>query len=104
MGLFDAVREKAAELLSGATDKVSELTGTDIGDAQQNATDAASESAQNLGDTAQGYADTASGAGQDLAGTAADSAQNFTDTATDTATGAVADTPVGDYIDPRGQQ
>ncbi|MBB4905504.1 hypothetical protein [Actinophytocola algeriensis] len=104
MGLFDAVREKAAELLSGATDKVSELTGTDIADAQQNATDAASESAQNLGDTAQGYADTASGAGQDLAGTAADSVQNVTDTAADTAYGTVADTPVGDYIDPRGQQ
>ena len=96
MGLFDSVREKAAELLSGATDKVSELTGTDLADAQQNATDAA----QNLGDTAQGYTDMASGAGQDLAGTAADSAQNVTDTAT----GAVADTPVGDYLDPRGQQ
>jgi hypothetical protein len=100
MGLFDAVREKAAELLSGATDKVSELTGTDLADAQQNATDAASESAQNLGDTAQGYTEMASGAGQDLAGTAADSAQNVTDTAY----GAVADSPVGDYIDPRGQQ
>lgn len=100
MGLFDAVREKAAELLSGATEKVSELTGTDLADAQQNATD----TAQNLGDTAQGYADTASGAGQDLAGTAADSAQNVTDTAADSAYGAVADTPVGDYIDPRGQQ
>lgn len=100
MGLFDAVREKAAELLSGATDKVSELTGTDLADAQQTATD----SAQNLGDTAQNYGDMASGAGQDLAGTAADTAQNVTDTAADTAFGAVADTPVGDYIDPRGQQ
>lgn len=100
MGLFDVVREKAAELLSGATDKVSELTGTDLADAQQTATDAASESAQNLGDTAQGYTDMASGAGQDLAGTAADSVQDVTDTAT----GAVADTPVGDYLDPRGQQ
>jgi len=100
MGLFDAVREKAAELLSGATDKVSELTGTDLADAQQNATD----SVQNLGDTAQNYGDMASGAGEDLAGTAADSAQNVTDTAADTAFGAVADTPVGDYIDPRGQQ
>jgi hypothetical protein len=104
MGLFDAVREKAAELLSGATEKVSELTGTDLADAQQNATDGASETVQNVGDTAQGYADTASGAGQDLAGTAADSAQNVTDNATDTAYGAVADSPVGDYIDPRGQQ
>lgn len=104
MGLFDAVREKAAELLSGATDKVSELTGTDLADAQQNATDTATETAQNAGDTAQGYADTATGAGLDLAGTATESVQNATDTAADTAHGTVADTPVGDYIDPRGQQ
>lgn len=93
MGLFDAVREKAAELLSGATEKVSELTGTDIADAQQNASD----TAQNLGDTAQGYTDTVTGAGQDLAGTAADSVQNTGDSAVD----AAADTPLGDYLDPR---
>jgi uncharacterized protein YjbJ (UPF0337 family) len=89
MGLFDAIREKAAELVSGATEKVGELTGTDVTDAHQNATDAA----QDLGNTAQGYADTASGAGQDLAGTAADSVQNATDAATDT--------PLGAYVDPR---
>jgi vacuolar-type H+-ATPase subunit H len=95
MGLFDAVREKAAELLSGATEKVSELTGTDLADAQQNATD----TAQNVGETAQGHVDTVSGAGQDLAGTATDSVQNVSDTAT----GAVADSPAGEYLDPRGQ-
>jgi hypothetical protein len=95
MGLFDAVREKAAELLSGATEKVSELTGTDLADAQQNATD----TTQNLGETAQGHVDTVSGAGQDLAGTATDSVQNVSDTAT----GAVADSPAGEYLDPRGQ-
>jgi hypothetical protein len=27
MGLFDAIREKASELLSGATEKVEEVTG-----------------------------------------------------------------------------
>ena len=88
MGLFDAIREKAAELVSGAAEKVSELTGTDVADAQQNASDAA----QNLGDTAQGYAEEASGAGQDLAGTATDSVQNVTDT------------PLGNYVDPRDGQ
>ncbi len=81
MGLFDAIREKAAELVSGATEKVSELTGTDVADAQQNASDAA----QDLGDTAQGYADTAT-----------DSVQNVTD--------AAADTPLGTYVDPRDGQ
>ena len=92
MGLFDAIREKASELMSGATEKVGELTGTDLADAQQNATD----TAQNLGDTAQGYATEASGAGQDLAGSAADSVQNVTD--------AAADTPIGNYVDPRDGQ
>ncbi|MFI7672669.1 hypothetical protein [Actinophytocola sp. NPDC049390] len=85
MGLFDAIREKAAELVSGATEKVGELTGTDPADA-----------AQNLGDTAQGYADEASGVGQNLAGTATDSVQNVTDAATDT--------PLGNYVDPRDGQ
>ncbi|OLF15005.1 hypothetical protein [Actinophytocola xanthii] len=92
MGLFDAVREKAAELLSGATDKVSELTGTDLADAQQNATD----TAQNLGEGAQGYADQAQGAGQDIAGHATDAAQNTTDS--------VIDPAIGGDIDPRGQR
>jgi hypothetical protein len=55
MGLFDAMKEKAAELLSGASDKVSELTGTDVGETHQNVTDGA----QNLGETAQGYGDAA---------------------------------------------
>jgi site-specific recombinase XerC len=92
MGLFDAVREKAAELLSGAGDKVSELTGTDLADAHQNATD----TAQNLGEGAQNLGDTAAGAGQDLAGQATDTAGNVTDP--------VFDSPVGEHIDPRGRQ
>jgi hypothetical protein len=69
MGLFDAVREKAAELLSGASDKVSELTGADLGEAQQNVTD----TTQNLGDTAQGHVDTATGSVTD---SVADATQN----------------------------
>jgi hypothetical protein len=42
MGLFDAIREKATELLSGATDKIEEVTGS-IPDAQ--AVDGLSETA-----------------------------------------------------------
>ena len=65
MGLFDAIRDKAAELLGGAEEKVSELTGTELPN-----TDALAEQAQGVGDTAQGYvdgaADTATGAAQDV--------------------------------------
>lgn len=67
MGLFDAIRDKAAELLGGAEEKVSELTGTELPN-----TDALAEQAQGVGDTAQGYvdgaADTATGAAQDVTG------------------------------------
>lgn len=67
MGLFDAIRDKAAELLGGAEEKVSELTGTELPN-----TDALAEQAQGVGDTAQGYvdgaADTATGAAQDITG------------------------------------
>lgn len=106
MGLFDAFREKAAELLSGATEKVSELTGTDLADAQQNATD----TAQNLGDTAQGHADSVQNLGDtaqghvDSAQNLGDTAQGHVDSAQSAAEGAVADTPVGDYLDPRERQ
>jgi uncharacterized protein YjbJ (UPF0337 family) len=121
MGLFDAVREKAAELLSGAGDKVSELTGTDLADTQQNVTegaqgyadqaqgaaegytdqaqgyaDQAQGAADGYADQAQGYADQATAAGQDLTGTATDAAQNVTDS--------VVDPAIGQYVDPRGQQ
>jgi hypothetical protein len=67
MGLFDAIRDKAAELLGGAEEKVSELTGTEVPN-----TDALAEQAQGVGDTAQGYVDgateTATGAAQDVTG------------------------------------
>lgn len=88
MGLFDALREKATELLSGAGDKVSELTGTDLGETQQNVTD----SAQNLGDSAQNLGDSATGAAQGYADTATESAQGLTDPLT------------GENLDPRGPQ
>jgi hypothetical protein len=75
MGLFDAMKEKAAELLSGAGDKVSELTGTDLGEAQQNVTD----TAQNVGDTATGAAEQYTDTAQDHVNTVTDQAQDVTD-------------------------
>lgn len=88
MGLFDIVKEKAAELMSGAADKVSELTGTEVPQSADEVTD----TANNLGDTATGLGDTATGMTQDL-----------TDTATNTMDGAV-DGVLPDITDPRGQQ
>jgi hypothetical protein len=82
MSLFDMVKGKAAELLTGASDKVSELTGIDLpgGDIADQLT----QSADGLADAGQNLADTATGAGQNLADTAG--------TVGDTATGAVTDT------------
>ncbi|HEY0448257.1 hypothetical protein [Actinophytocola sp.] len=68
MGLFDFVKEKAAELMSGAGDKVSELTGTEL-----------PQSADELADTATGLGDTATGAAQDLTGSANDAITDVTD-------------------------
>ncbi|MEU4602647.1 hypothetical protein AB0F43_06685 [Kribbella sp. NPDC023972] len=57
MSVFDMLKNKASELLQGASEKVSDATGIDlpVGDAA----DQVSESAAGLGETAQGYADTA---------------------------------------------
>ncbi|MFI7065168.1 hypothetical protein ACIBL3_29535 [Kribbella sp. NPDC050124] len=57
MSLFDMLKNKASELLQGASEKVSDATGIDlpVGDAA----DQVSESAAGLGETAQGYADAA---------------------------------------------
>lgn len=78
MGLFDAIRDKAAELLGGAQEKVSELTGTELPN-----TDALADQAQGVGDTAQGYADGAQGY--------VDGAQGYVDGATESVTGAAED-------------
>jgi hypothetical protein len=77
MGLFDAIREKATELLSGATDKLEEVTGG-IPDGQE----------------AGGLTETAAGAVSDAAGSVTD--------VTDTVTGSVTETAesVGEEIDP----
>lgn len=57
MGLFDMFKDKASELLLGASDKVSEATGVDLplGDVANQVT----ESADGLGETTQGLADAA---------------------------------------------
>jgi hypothetical protein len=72
MGLFDFVKDKAAELMSGAGDKVSELTGTEL---PQNAEDLTA-TANDLGGTA---TDTATGFTEDLTGTANDAITDVTD-------------------------
>ena len=94
MGLFDAIREKASELLSGASEKVGELTGDlpgaqeaqDLTQSANDVTGQASEhvtgAAEDLGATA---TETATGAATDLSGTVTD--------ATDTVTGAIPDLP-----------
>jgi uncharacterized protein YjbJ (UPF0337 family) len=88
MGLFDAIRDKATELMGGAQEKVSELTGTELPN-----TDALADQAQGLGDTAQGYADGATGAVDGVA-------QDVTGAAQDV-TGALPEVPNPDTFDPR---
>ena len=69
MSLFDAIREKASELLSGATEKVGDLAGEVPGvqDLSQSATDAGEQVA---------------GTAQDLGATATDLSGSVTDTVT----------------------
>ena len=90
MGLFDTIREKAAELLSGVTDKARDLAGDLPGaemldDLSQSATDAASQAT-----------DEAEGTVQDLGASATEAAADATGSvteATDTVTGSFTDTP-----------
>jgi hypothetical protein len=67
MNLFDMIKGKAAELLTGASDKVSELTGIDlpggdIADQLTQSADGLANAGQNLADTAGTVSDTATGA------------------------------------------
>lgn len=52
MSLFDIIKEKAGELLGGAGEKVTELTGIDLPGAEQ-AGQAAADAGQDITDTAQ---------------------------------------------------
>lgn len=85
MGLFDAIREKATELLSGATDKVEGIVGDIPG----------GQAIEDLPATA---ADAASGAVPDVTGSITD----VTDTATDSVSDSVTEAAesVGEKVDP----
>ena len=89
MGLFDTIREKAAELLSGATEKASELAG-DLPGAEileglsQSASDTASDATDEAVGTVQDLGDSAT----EAAGDASDSVTGATDTL-----GSFTDTP-----------
>jgi uncharacterized protein YjbJ (UPF0337 family) len=74
MGLFDIIKEKVGELVSGAGDKVTELTGAELPGGE--VVDQATQAAGNVGETAQGVADTATGAVQDVTGSASEAATN----------------------------
>jgi hypothetical protein len=98
MSVFDMLKNKASELLQGASEKVSDATGIDlpVGDAA----DQASEAAAGLGETAQGYADSAGETAQGYADAAGETAQGYADTAAeqiDAATGL--DLPVDGVAD-----
>jgi vacuolar-type H+-ATPase subunit H len=89
VGLFDTIREKAAELLSGVTDKASDLAADLPGaemldDLSQSASDAAGQVTDEAEGTIQ---DLTAGAGE----AAADATGSVTD-ATDTVTGSFTDT------------
>ena len=92
MGLFDTIREKAAELLGGVTEKASDLAG-DLPGAEmleglsQSGTDAASQAT-----------DETVGTVQDLGASAAEAGADATGSVTD-ATGAVA----GSFTDAPGE-
>jgi hypothetical protein len=75
MGLFDIIKEKASELLGGAGDKVTELTGVELPGADQVA-QGAEDLTATATDAAQGLTETATGAVQDVTGTATEAAGN----------------------------
>jgi hypothetical protein len=77
VGLFDAIREKAGELLSGATDKAGELAGDlpGVGDLTQSASDVAGQAT----DVAGQATDVAGQAGEQVTGAAGDLGAAATD-------------------------
>jgi hypothetical protein len=88
MGLFDTIREKAADLLSGVTEKAGEVAGDlpgaeVLGDLTQSASDAASQAT-----------DEAAGAVEDLGASATEAADDVTGSVTD-ATERFGDAPGG---------
>jgi hypothetical protein len=80
MSLFDMIKDKTTELLGGASEKVSDLTGIDLPVGE--AVGQVAQSAADVTESGQNIVDTASAQGMDVLG------------ATDT---------VGDAIDPTPQ-
>jgi phage-related minor tail protein len=77
MGLFDTIREKAAELLSGVTEKAGDLAGDLPGaEALQDLTESASDAAGQA-------TDEATGAVQDVGDRATDAADAATESITE---------------------
>jgi hypothetical protein len=70
MSLFDMIKGKAAELLTGASDKVSDLTGIDLPGGE--IADQLTRSADGLADTRQNLADAAGTVGETSTGTVTD--------------------------------
>ena len=81
MGLFDIIKDKAAELLSGTSDKVNDLTGAELPGAE--ATDQLAQSADNLADTAATAGQELTDTAQDITGPASEAAYNAITDATD---------------------
>jgi uncharacterized protein YjbJ (UPF0337 family) len=77
VGLFDAIREKAGELLSGATEKAGELAGDlpVVGDLSQSASDAAGQA----GDVAGQASEHVTGAAENVGAAATDVTGSVTD-------------------------
>ena len=92
MGLFDSIREKATELLGGASEQVSGLADNlPGGQVVEDLTGSATDNAQDLGTNA-------TDAAQDLGTTATDSVGNVTDTVSGTVTDATE--TAGEAVDP----
>lgn len=82
MGLFDAIREKAGELISGATEQVGDLAGNvpgaqDVQDLSQSATDAAGQASEQVTGAAEGLGATAAGAAENVAGSLPDVPETY---------------------------
>jgi hypothetical protein len=76
MGLFDVFKEKAAELLSGAGDKVSEVTGVELPDAEA-VTDQVSQSVDGVAESAQGVGDVATDAASGVVDSASEVVEKY---------------------------
>jgi hypothetical protein len=81
MGLFDIIKDKAAELMSGASDKVNDLTGAELPGAE--AADQLAQSADNVADTAATTGQDLTDTAQDVTGSASEAADNAITDATD---------------------